>query len=151
MPQEIFRQANFTGGELDPTCLGRRDLKAYASALAISVNLLPQPQGPTRRRPGLAHLSRVRNRLEAVETEEVTVAVPNGGTASDLFTGTGFATDVGLSTTDGYVIAEFDFGEAVEIGGVDLTDYAFAPSGVTPQPPGPNLPWWKQEQLEVEP
>lgn len=151
MPQEIFRQANFTGGELDPTCLARRDLKAYASALAISVNLWPQPQGPIRRRPGLAHLSMVRNRLEDVASEGVTVAVPNGGTAAALFDGTGFATDTGLSTTDGYVIAEFDFGAPVALGGVDLTDYAFVPSGVTPQPPGPNLPWWKQEQLEVEP
>lgn len=148
MGEEVFRQANFTAGELDPSCLGRRDLKPYSAALALCVNMLPIPQGPIRRRPGLAHCAMIRNRLEAVATDGVTVTVPNGGLAANLTNGTGFESDTGLSSTDGYVVAEFDFGAPVAIGMVDLIDFAFVAGGGVAEPPGPQFPWWKPNNGE---
>lgn len=147
MPREIFRQANFTGGEIDPRCVGRRDLKAYTSSLALSANLMPMPQGPLLRRPGLAHVDRVRNQLEAVSIAGATVTAPNGGTAADLQAGTGMVTTEPLGTTDGYVIAEVDFGTPTAVSLVDLIDFAFDPdgSGGGTAPP-PDFPWWKVEE-----
>lgn len=159
MPREILRQSNFTGGELDPRCVGRRDLKAYASSLALAVNLLPLPQGPVRRRPGLRHADWIRNRLELVDLSGVTVTAPNGGDGPDLITGeTPFQTVTALGTTDGYVIAELDFGAPVEIGLVDLINFALVPAGTStgdpdPDPSPPQFPWWKDPNaaFEVEP
>lgn len=140
MPQEVFRQGNFTGGELDPACVGRRDLKAYASTLALSINLMPKPQGPLHRRPGLAHVSMVRNTLEAVATGGATVTVPNGGTAANLTNDAGFLSGTSIGTTNPYVVAEFDFGAPVEIGLIDLENFAFTEAGGAVAPP-PQYPW----------
>lgn len=150
MPQEIYRQANFTGGELDPRCLGRRDLKAYASSLAMAENLQPMPQGPLRRRAGFAHVDVVRTQLEAVSIAAATVTAPNGGDAASLKAGTGLTTTTPLGVVDGYVIAEVDFGAPVAIGLVDLIDFGFIDTGggggLDPAPP--DFPWWKLEGLD---
>jgi len=140
MAQEVFRQAIFSGGELDPACIGRRDLKAYASSLALAVNCMPRPQGPLHRRPGLAHVSMIRNTLEAVATDGATVSVPNGGTAAGLTNGDGFQSGTAVGTTDPYVVAEFDFGAPVEIGLIDLEDFAFSEGGGASAAP-PQYPW----------
>ena len=146
MPQEIYRQANFTGGELDPRCLGRRDLKAYPASLALMENHLSMPQGPALRRPGLAHVDLVRNKLEAVSIAAATVTAPNGGTVDDLKAGTGMVTTTPVGVTDEYVIAEVDFGAPVEIGLVDLIDFAFDPDGSGGGAAAPpSYPWWKFE------
>lgn len=150
MPQEVHRQANFTGGELDPALIARRDLKVYVSSLALILNCMPKPQGPLWRRPGLEHIDLVRNRLEAVDTAGATVAAPSGGTADDLTNGTGLLTTTNLSTTDGYVIAEFDFGAPLVIGMVDVTDYAFTEAGGATAPP-PQYPWYDPNNLSVLP
>ena len=152
MPQEVHRQANFTGGEIGPRFLGRRDLRAYASSLALCENMLPLPQGPIIRRPGLAHVDMIRNRLEAVPTHTVSVAAPNGGDGEGLMAGAGFATTTALGTTDGYVIAEFDFGGLLLVGMVDLIDFAIvAAGGGTANPAPPQFPWWGDDQLGVIP
>lgn len=151
MAEEIYRQANFTAGELDPSCLGRRDLKPYAAALAVAENMLPIPQGPIRRRPGLAHCALIRNRLEVVTTEGATADTPNGGDAGGIFAGTPLATATPLGTTDGYVVCEVDFGEPTAVGLVDLVDYAFVDGGGVPEPPGPNWPWWPFRPGELTP
>jgi hypothetical protein len=149
MPREVVRQAVFSGGELDPSCIGRRDLKAYASSLAMSANLWPTPQGPIRRRGGLAHVDLVRNRLEVVALEAGFVTAPNGGTPADLVDGSGFVTTTELQAVDGYVIAEIDFGAPVAVAMVDLVDYAFTEGGASPPPH--QYPWWRDDQPGVIP
>lgn len=157
MPREILRQSNFTGGELDPRCVGRRDLKAYASSLALAVNLLPVPQGPIRRRPGLRHADWIRNRLGLVDLSSVTVTAPNGGVGPNLITGaTPFQTTTALGTTDGYVIAELDFGAPVEIGLLDLINFALMPAAASPTDPNPDpsppqYPWWERPDVVLSP
>ncbi len=49
-------QTNFTTGELDPLLRARVDLQAYANALEEATNVVVQPQGGIRRRPGSKYI-----------------------------------------------------------------------------------------------
>ena len=52
---------NFSTGELDPLLRARVDLQQYANALAKATNVLIQPQGGLRRRPGTKHILELPN------------------------------------------------------------------------------------------
>lgn len=52
---------NFATGELDPLLRSRVDLDAYKNALAKATNVLIQPQGGLRRRPGTKHILELPN------------------------------------------------------------------------------------------
>jgi hypothetical protein len=52
---------NFSTGELDPLLRARVDLQQYGNALAKATNVLIQPQGGLRRRPGLKHILELPN------------------------------------------------------------------------------------------
>ena len=52
---------NFATGELDPLLRARVDLAAYGNALAKATNVLIQPQGGLRRRPGTKHILELPN------------------------------------------------------------------------------------------
>lgn len=146
MALEVLRQANFVTGALDPRCHSRRDLRAYTSALAIGVNLLPRAQGPVSRRPGLAHIDLVRNRLEAVERPVATA--PNGGDGAALG-GDGMTTTTPVGASSPYVIASFDFGAPASIGLVDVVDFVFGGGdGWSPGPAPPQLPWWRSDSMD---
>ncbi|MFC5374736.1 hypothetical protein ACFPIF_19425 [Brevundimonas faecalis] len=152
MPQEVLRQSNFNGGELSPQAVGRRDLKAYASSLALAINMMPMAEGPIRRRPGLRHVDLVRNKLATVPVTEAMLSAPNGGAAGGVLTGAGFETTTPLETAGGYVVLEIDFGAPTTVGMVDLVDFLIkAPSGgggggggdldPLPDPTPPQYPW----------
>lgn len=49
-------QTNFSTGELDPLLRARVDLQAYTNALEEATNVLVQPQGGIRRRPGSKYI-----------------------------------------------------------------------------------------------
>ena len=66
MPRFISYQTNFSTGELDPLLRARVDLEQYNNALAEATNVVIQPQGGLKRRPGLKH----------------TLELPNSGTES---------------------------------------------------------------------
>jgi hypothetical protein len=57
MPRFVDIQTNFSTGELDPLLRARIDLAQYNNALAKATNVLIQPQGGMRRRPGLKHIA----------------------------------------------------------------------------------------------
>jgi hypothetical protein len=57
MPRFVDIQSNFTTGELDPLLRARVDLAQYANALAKATNVIVQPQGGLRRRPGLKYIT----------------------------------------------------------------------------------------------
>lgn len=61
MPRFVDFTTNFSTGELDPLLRARVDLQAYANALAKATNVLIQPQGGLRRRPGLKHILELPN------------------------------------------------------------------------------------------
>jgi len=49
-------QTNFSTGEMDPLLRARVDLPAYGNALEEATNVVVQPQGGVRRRPGLRYV-----------------------------------------------------------------------------------------------
>lgn len=61
MPRFVDIQTNFSTGELDPLLRSRVDLQQYNNALAKATNVLIQPQGGIRRRPGLKYLAELPN------------------------------------------------------------------------------------------
>jgi len=56
MPRFVDIQTSFITGELDPLLRSRVDLQQYTNALAKATNVVVQPQGGIRRRPGLKHI-----------------------------------------------------------------------------------------------
>ena len=61
MPRFVEFTTNFATGELDPLLRARVDLTAYNNALAKATNVLIQPQGGLRRRPGTKHIFELPN------------------------------------------------------------------------------------------
>ena len=55
MARFIDFQTNFSTGELDPLLRARVDLEQYNNALAKATNVVIQPQGGMKRRPGTRH------------------------------------------------------------------------------------------------
>jgi len=61
MPRFVEFTTNFATGELDPLLRARVDLQAYNNALSKATNVLIQPQGGLRRRPGTKHIFELPN------------------------------------------------------------------------------------------
>ena len=61
MARFVSIQTNFSTGELDPLLRARVDLGAYANALEKATNVVCQPQGGIRRRPGTKYISALPN------------------------------------------------------------------------------------------
>ena len=57
MARFVSIQTNFSTGELDPLLRARVDLQAYSNALEEATNVVCQPQGGIRRRPGLKYIT----------------------------------------------------------------------------------------------
>jgi hypothetical protein len=56
MTKFVDFQTNFTSGELDPLLKARTDIKQYQNGAEKLTNVLVQPQGGVKRRPGLKHV-----------------------------------------------------------------------------------------------
>lgn len=61
MARFVNVQTNFSTGELDPLLRARVDLQAYSNALEEATNVVIQPQGGARRRPGTKYLMSLPN------------------------------------------------------------------------------------------
>ena len=61
MARFVDFQTNFATWELDPLLRARVDLQQYNNALAKATNVLIQPQGGLRRRPGMKHILELPN------------------------------------------------------------------------------------------
>ncbi len=61
MARFISFQTNFSTGELDPRLRARVDLEQYNNALEQATNVVIQPQGGLKRRPGLKHIFQLPN------------------------------------------------------------------------------------------
>lgn len=61
MTRFVNIQTNFSTGELDPLLRARVDIEAYRNALEEATNVVIQPQGGLRRRPGLRYISALPN------------------------------------------------------------------------------------------
>jgi len=56
MTKFVDFQTNFTSGEIDPLLRARTDIKQYQNGADKLTNVLVQPQGGVKRRPGLKHI-----------------------------------------------------------------------------------------------
>jgi hypothetical protein len=56
MTKYVDIQTNFTSGEIDPLLRSRVDIKQYQNGASKLTNVLVQPQGGVKRRPGLKHI-----------------------------------------------------------------------------------------------
>lgn len=61
MARFVSIQTNFSTGELDPLLRARVDLTAYSNALEKATNVVCQPQGGIRRRPGSRYITALPN------------------------------------------------------------------------------------------
>jgi hypothetical protein len=61
MARFISFQTNFSTGELDPLLRARVDIEQYNNALEEATNVVIQPQGGLKRRPGLKHVLELPN------------------------------------------------------------------------------------------
>ena len=61
MARFVTIQTNFSTGELDPLLRARVDLQAYQNALEEATNVVVQPQGGVRRRPGTKYIASLPN------------------------------------------------------------------------------------------
>ena len=61
MARFVSIQTNFSTGELDPLLRARVDLAAYQNALEEATNVVCQPQGGIRRRPGTKYIASLPN------------------------------------------------------------------------------------------
>lgn len=61
MTRFINIQTNFTSGEIDPLLRARIDLKQYENACEKLTNVIVQPQGGVKRRPGLKYITEISN------------------------------------------------------------------------------------------
>jgi len=59
MSRIVQIQTNFSSGELDPLLRARVDLQQYSNGAERLENVLVQPQGGVKRRPGLKHLMEI--------------------------------------------------------------------------------------------
>ena len=66
MARARSQQTSFTAGELAPSLYGRIEVNRYYSGAALLRNVLVIPQGGVRRRPGMAHRTRLANGLDGV-------------------------------------------------------------------------------------
>jgi hypothetical protein len=56
MSKYVDIQTNFTSGEIDPLLRARVDIKQYQNGASKLTNVIVQPQGGVKRRPGLKHI-----------------------------------------------------------------------------------------------
>jgi len=59
MTRFVSIQTNFSTGEMDPLLRARVDLPAYNNALEEATNVIVQPQGGVRRRPGTRYITEI--------------------------------------------------------------------------------------------
>ena len=128
MAKSRFVQNNFVSGELSPLLRGRTDINQYYQGAQTAKNVVIVPQGGMRRRPGGQFIDIVPEKLSRLTGG--TMSMPNGGTPANIDDGndaTNTATTVGISTTNPYVVAQYDQGfslaveQFIDVRGISLS------------------------------
>lgn len=125
-------QHRYTQGELDPKMLGRSDIDQYYGAAETMQNIIVLTQGGFKRRGGLEYIDEMLRTLTFVSAP--TITAPNGGTtanANDRSSATSFLTTTNISTTNPYVVVQYDLGSAQTIGVVHILGLALTVAGTS--------------------
>lgn len=130
MPTRIL-QTNFTRGELGPDMAGRSDVEQYYAGGEELTNVVVIPQGGVTRRAGQKFIDSPMRPIYTKLTPSAITAV-NGGTtanANDEDVNTSLLTTTNISTTNPYVVVQYDFGADVYIDHVNICSVALTVSG----------------------
>lgn len=122
MPKVHYLQSSFSAGVLDPRLAARIDIRQYYQGLSVGRNVIIEPMGGVRRRPGQRFVAQLTNTLIARQTN-ATATAPNGGIANnarDDDPSTVLTTSTPISTTNNYVVVHYDLGSAQTIRFADV-------------------------------
>lgn len=121
---------SFSSGELDPGLRTAEDLELFRTGLRRARNILVSPTGGFRDRGGFAHVSYLRNRLEALALDGATVTAATGGgvvVGVDPITGEPiFIVTDPVVPAGGGAIVHVDFGAAVLVACVDVINLSIS-------------------------
>ena len=131
MPVNKTVQFKFSKGELDPELAGRSDLAAYFSSAEELTNWWVISQGGVTRRPGTNYLDEVQPVITQYAAGSITATDPstnntNSGTElpylknDSIDDGNLYTTTVGISTTDPYIVFQYDLGSLQDVRFFDL-------------------------------
>lgn len=115
MAKTRFIQNSFTSGVLSPLLKGRTDIQQYYNGLETGDNVLLLPQGGLKRRAGTKFISEA---LPVMTRNTTLPTTPNGGTPANINDeddSTTTTTTNNISTTDPYVVAQYDLGASTYI------------------------------------
>lgn len=121
---------SFSAGELAPGLAMAQDLDLYRTGLKRARNILVHPTGGFTDRGGFRHIAHVRNRLVSISLDDAVITPAAGGSeVVDFDPETGEAiiiiTDP-VVPAGGGAIVHVDFGEATEVGLVDVTNLSIS-------------------------
>lgn len=111
---------------------GRTDIDQYYGAASSMQNCITLVQGGFKRRGGLEHIDECLRSLTFNGSPSITA--PNGGTTgniNDRDDTTTFVTTSNLSTTNPYVVAQYDLGSTKTIGPVYVDNFALSSAGTS--------------------
>jgi hypothetical protein len=117
-------QTSFLSGVLDPRASARVETDAFAQGLLVGKNITPVHLGGVRRRPGLKYHAVLPNQLTRIASG-ITPTAPQGGTAAnanDNSATTLTTTTNNVSTTNPYVVVQYDLGSAKAVLFADVLD-----------------------------
>ena len=125
MPKVRDIQNNFTSGFVDAELVGRIDIEQYNNGLKQATNVMTLPQGPIKRRLGTLFVDEL---PEILTFNTSAPTMPNGGVAANIHDNdlaTSGTTTVNISTTNFYVVAQYDLGAELDIAFVDVIGIKF--------------------------
>ena len=135
MAKSHVLQNSFVSGELSPIVKGRTDLDQYYQGMETAENVVTVPQGGVKRRPGLKFVD------EAVQIGDRILHTPtmaNGGNGvliNDGSTATSTTTTNNIGTTQSYIIAEYLYSPAKDVGFIDVLNVALVGGSATDSVP----------------
>ena len=139
----IHLQQSFNGGQMGPFLQNRADIDKFKSGLRQSLNSIPTPYGPTRRRPGTLYIGNVKDNTSSVRLVNF-----------DINSDDGFILELGNKYVRFYhdqdnvevnpdpwaITTIYPGGETVESGGVDYVCLASHTSAALTEP-GTGAEW----------
>lgn len=130
MPTRIL-QTNFTRGELGPDMMGRSDVEQYYAGGEELTNVVVIPQGGVKRRAGGKFID---SPMRSIYTKltPTGITAPEGGTtanANDEDLNTSLITTNNVSTTNPYVVVQYDLGADIDVSHVDICGVCLTVSG----------------------
>ncbi len=125
-------QTKFNQGELSPEMLGRSDVEQYYGGAETLQNVVIIPQGGVKRRDGLE--LQVGGLFSLNDLTPSSISAVNGGTtanANDFDSQTVLLTTTNVSTTNPYVVVQYDMGSDVPIQWVGVSSVFLTVSGTS--------------------